>query len=99
MFVALSKFVVANKTTDSVKAAFLNRPHLVDTAPGFVRLDVISPDDCPDEIWIISYWKDGQAFHDWHKSHLFRDSHEGIPKGMKLVRGSAQLRYFKHLAS
>lgn len=52
-FVALSQFTVANGTnepgeanpmTGRVKQAFLDRPHLVDGAPGFVRMEVISPD-------------------------------------------------------
>src|SRR4051795_8916351 len=50
MISVLSKFVVANDTTDKVKEAFLNRPHSVDQFPGFVRLEVLSPYDSPNEI-------------------------------------------------
>ena len=46
-FVALSKFVVANGMTEEVRRAFNERPHLVDSAPGYVRMDVISPLDSP----------------------------------------------------
>ena len=41
-FVALSWFTVANGMADQVKDAFINRPHLVDTAPGFLRMQVIT---------------------------------------------------------
>ena len=51
MYVALSKFTIANGLTEHVKRAFVERPHLVDTAPGFLRMEVLSPLDTPDEIW------------------------------------------------
>jgi heme-degrading monooxygenase HmoA len=57
MFVALSKLAVANGMSEQVKHAFRQCPHLVDSALGFVRLDIISPTDNSDEIWLITYWK------------------------------------------
>jgi heme-degrading monooxygenase HmoA len=98
-FVALSRFTVANGMTDEVKAAFRERPHLVDDAPGFVRMDVISPTDCPDEIWLLTFWADEGSFRTWHKSHMYGKSHAGIPKGLKLVPKSANVRYFDFVAS
>jgi heme-degrading monooxygenase HmoA len=98
-FVALSCFTVANGMTDRVKQAFLDRPHLVDGAPGFVRMDVITPLDSPDEIWLMTFWSDEASFQVWHHSHLYRESHVGIPKGLKLVPGSTQIRYFEHVGS
>lgn len=41
--------------TAHVKAAFVHRPHLVENAPGFVRLDALSPLEEPDEIWLLTY--------------------------------------------
>jgi heme-degrading monooxygenase HmoA len=99
MFVALSKFVVANDMLMPLKEAFQNRPHKVDTAPGFVRLDVLSPEENPKEVWLITYWSDRHFFEDWHKSHLYRESHSGIPKGLKLVPGSWKLSFLEHVAS
>jgi heme-degrading monooxygenase HmoA len=99
MFVALSCFVVANGKTPEVKQAFVDRPHLVDGAPGFVRMDVLSPVDRPDEIWLITYWTDQASYRQWHRSHLYHDSHQGIPQGLKLEPRSARLRYFQHVAS
>ena len=37
MFVALSKFVIANEMTEEVKTAFKNRPHLVEDTQGVRR--------------------------------------------------------------
>ena len=99
MFVALSKFTVANGMAPQIKEAFLNRPHLVDTAPGFLRMDVISPVDNPDEIWLLTYWSDESSYKVWHRSHAYHDSHKGIPKGLKLVPKSAHISFFEHVAS
>lgn len=98
-FIALSKFTVAGGMTEEIKQAFRSRPHLVDGAQGFVRLEVLSPLDSPDEIWLFTYWTNEQSFKVWHHSHLYRESHKGIPKGLKLVPKSAQLRYFEQVCS
>lgn len=98
-FVALSKFTVGNGMVEQVKRAFLERPHLVDDAPGYVRMEVISPLDCPEEIWLITYWRDEESFKTWHRSHEYHESHKGIPKGLKLVPKSASVRYFEYVAS
>ncbi|MBC3539402.1 antibiotic biosynthesis monooxygenase family protein [Rufibacter sediminis] len=94
MFVSLSSFTIANDTEASVKEAFRNRPHLVDDAPGFQRLEVLSPQDNPNEIWLMTYWDDEESFKTWYKSHQYHDSHHGIPKDTKLVPGSVKIRYF-----
>ena len=98
-FVAVSKFVVANGMTEEVRRAFGERPHLVDSAPGYVRMDVISPLDCPDEFWLITYWRDEESFRVWHRSHEYHESHRGIPRGLKLVRGTAEVRHFEYVSS
>lgn len=98
-YAVLSQFVVANGTTQQVKSAFANRPHLVDSAPGFLRLEVLSPHDNPDEIWLITYWTDEAHYMAWHRSHLYHESHKGIPKGLKLVPKSTKIRSFEHVAS
>ena len=99
MFIALSQFAIANDMTEQVREAFVERPHLVDGAPGFLRMEVISPLDNRDEIWLLTYWRDEDSFKAWHHSHLYHDSHKGIPKGLKLVPKSARLRFFEHISS
>lgn len=94
MFIALSTFTIANDMAPEVKEAFINRPHLVDAAPGFQKMEVFCPQDNPNEIWLMTYWADESSYQVWHKSHLYHDSHKGIPKGLKLVPRSAQIRFF-----
>jgi heme oxygenase (mycobilin-producing) len=82
-----------------VAAAFRERAHLVDDADGFVRLDVLTPSEDDAEFWLLTYWRDEQSFKTWHKSHLYRDSHAGIPKGLKLDASATELRSFRLIAS
>ena len=105
-FIALSKFTVApgfneegESHTERVKQAFRDRPHLVDDAHGFRRLEVFSPRDQPNEIWLLTFWDDENSYSVWHKSHLYHESHKGIPKGIKLVPRSTKIEYFDHIAS
>jgi heme-degrading monooxygenase HmoA len=97
-FVAMSRFVVANGMEAEVKAAFRARPHRVDAAPGFLRMDVLSPLDAPGEVWIMTYWTDAASYRLWHRSHAYHDSHSGIPKGLKLAPGEQKLREFEHVS-
>jgi heme-degrading monooxygenase HmoA len=94
MIGVLSKFVIANGLADEVKAAFQKRPHFVDSHPGFVRMDVLSPQDAPNEIWLLTYWQSEAEFLAWHRSHSYREAHAGIPKGLKLVPSATLLRLF-----
>lgn len=97
-FVALSRFTVTHMS-DLVKQSFRQRPHRVDTANGFVRMEVLSPCDSPNEIWLITYWKDESSYRTWHHSHLYQESHVGIPKGLRLAPKSVSIRFFEHVAS
>ncbi len=99
MFIALSTFAIANGMTEEVQQAFLRRPHLVDSVPGFVRMDVFSPVDNSEEIWLLTFWRDPESYHSWYRSHAHHESHRGIPNGLKLVPGTTQLRFFEHLCS
>ncbi len=97
-FTAISKFEIRNQMENEVKEAFKNRPGLVDQAKGFIGLNVISPKENPAEIWLITHWDDEESFHNWHKNHK-SESHQGIPKGLKLVKRSFSLRLFDHITS
>ena len=72
---------------------------IVDSAPGFLRMEVISPVEAPDEIWLLTYWTDEESIRDWHHSHEYRESHGQIPKGLKLVPKSTRLRFFEQICS
>lgn len=94
MFVALSRFEIRNNMAEEVRQAFRARPHLVDEEPGFLGMQVMSPVENPAEIWLVTRWTDEQSYRTWHKSHRYHESHSGIPKGLKLVPASTEVRFF-----
>ena len=94
-FVALSRFVVANGMEAEVKAAFRERPHHVERTAGFVRMEVLCPLDRPQEIWLVTHWRCGDDYRAWHRGHGYRESHRGIPKGLKLVGRETCIREFE----
>lgn len=98
-FAALSCFTVANGMEADVREAFRARPHAVDDVEGFLRLEVIQPAENPSEFWLLTFWTDEVCYRRWHRSHHYSDSHAGIPKGLKLVRGRTEIRYFSHVCS
>ncbi len=98
MVTILSRFVVANGMEGDVREAFVNRPHMVENAPGFVRLEVLSPAEDPKEFWLLTYWESEQHFREWHKHHL-HDSHTMIPKGLRLDPRGTRVQVLNHVAS
>lgn len=98
MIAAISKFEIQNGMEQEVKEAFRNRPQLVENAKGFVRMDVISPVDNPSEIHLITYWESHEDFENWHRHHL-KDSHQHIPKGLKLVPKSWSLTKYEYISN
>ena len=98
MFVALSRFTIRNDMAAEVRQAFSTRPHLVDKAQGFLGMQVMSPVENSAEIWLVTRWRDEQSYRTWHKSHDYHASHGSIPKGLKLVPKSAEIRFFDMFA-
>ncbi len=95
MLVALSRFTIANDMAPSVREAFRQRPHLVDRASGFLGMEVMSPLGDSAEIWLLTRWSDEQSYQTWHRGHDYHQSHKGIPKGLKLVPKSTEIRLFE----
>src|ERR1043166_4158970 len=84
MFVAMSTFRVANGMAEQVAEAFRNRPRLVEEARGYLGMETFT--DTTDEavFYLITRWVDADSFHAWHRSDAHHQSHEFIPKGLKL---------------
>jgi len=98
MIVVLSRFTIANGMAGEVRAAFRDRLHLVDQASGFLGMEVMNPIGDLAEVWLVTRWRDEQSYRNWHRGHEYHESHKGIPKGLKLVPGSAEVRLFEVFA-
>lgn len=94
MFIAISQFTIANGMVDEVKAAFINHPHLVDSTPGFLDIEIMNSVGNSTEVCLVTRWEDQQSHDNWHRGHKYQDSHQGIPKGLKLVPGSTRIQLF-----
>lgn len=98
MFLAISRFSIANDMGKEVRDAFRLRPHLVDRVRGFIRMEVANPTDNDQEFWLLTWWQEEVDFQAWHRSHAYRDSHQGMPKGLKLDPERTKMMYFKVVA-
>lgn len=98
-YVSISRFRVRNGMEADVAEAFRARPHLVDDAPGFLRMEVLSPAEDASEFWLVTHWIDEASFRAWHHGHTFRESHSAIPHGLKLDPTATELRAFHCIAS
>lgn len=94
MFVAMSRFRVRAGQEEMVREAFRRRPGHVDTHPGFIRMEVLSPEHQSNEIWLITFWQDRASFEAWHEHHL-TESHSAMPRGLKIERGSRALEFLE----
>ena len=91
MILALSRFKVANGLEDSVARAFLDRPRLVESAEGFLGLEVFTDSNDTSVFYLSTRWTTESAFRQWHASEAHHTSHKGIPKGLKLDPAFTQL--------
>ena len=94
MFVAMSRFVVANGMEGEVKKAFIDRPHLVDQANGFIRMEVMTPEESDAEFVLVTYWDDKSSWKSWYRGHQYKSAHSHMPKGLKLVPRSTEVSYY-----
>ena len=99
MYVVISKFEIANNLVEEVRTAFVQRPHLVDSEQGFIRMEVMSPVGNQREIWLTTHWTDQASYQNWHRSSHYHHSHHAIPKGLKLVSKSTEIKQFEVFAT
>jgi heme-degrading monooxygenase HmoA len=79
---------------DTLVRAFRDRIHLVDDADGFIGLEVWQSDKQPDELIMVSRWRDRDAFSRYMKSDAHERSHERIPPEL---RQAIRLERLEHL--
>jgi diguanylate cyclase (GGDEF)-like protein len=80
----ISRFRVRNGLQEEVRNAFLNRPRLVENTPGFFGLEVLTDATDPAVFLLLTRWADEASFRAWHSSEAHNQSHEFIPRGLKL---------------
>ena len=84
MVLVMSKFRVANDKAEEVRIAFLNRPRLVENAPGFLNFEVLTDNEDAACFYLLTRWINLPAYRAWHSGEAHRQSHQGMPPGLKL---------------
>ena len=84
MVTVISRFRVRNGLENEVRRAFLNRPRLVEKAPGFRGLEVLTDAQDPAVFLLLTRWTDEASFQTWHRSEAHHESHSLMPHGLKL---------------
>jgi heme-degrading monooxygenase HmoA len=79
VYVSMSRLRVEAEHADDLVRAFRNRMRLVDSAEGFLGLEVWRSDRDGQEIVMVSRWRDRDCFKAYMKSEAHRLSHARIP--------------------
>ena len=90
----MSRLRVAASESDALVAAFRRRAHLVDSAPGFIDLEVWRSDRDAEEVLMVSRWRDRAAFTAYMRSAEHRVSHERIDPALQ---AAIRLERLEHL--
>jgi heme-degrading monooxygenase HmoA len=94
MYVSMSRLRVAADRSDALVEGFRARAHLVDAADGFVDLQVWRSDRDPEEVLMVSRWRDRAAFTAYMRSAEHRISHERIDPDLQ---AAIRLERLEHL--
>jgi heme-degrading monooxygenase HmoA len=98
LILAISRFKVRNGLEGQVQAAFLARPHLVDTVAGFQGMEIYTETGDPALFYLATRWTGVASYQTWHMSAAHHRSHSGIPRGLKLDASFTQVVLLKRLA-
>ena len=94
MYVSMSRLRVAASESDALVAAFGRRAHVVDTFDGFIDLQVWRSDRDPEEVLMVSRWRDRAAFTAYMRSAAHRSSHARIDPSLQ---AAIRLERLEHL--
>src|SRR5271168_3178232 len=84
MVTVISRFRVRNGLENEVRTAFINRPRLVEKAPGFCGLQVLTDASDTTVFFLVTRWADEESYRAWHGGAAHRQSHDFMPPGLKL---------------
>ncbi|MDX2047770.1 MAG: antibiotic biosynthesis monooxygenase [Chitinophagaceae bacterium] len=75
-FVAINYISCKNDYRERFEFLFSTRAHAIDRIPGFIRMEVLKPEDHSDNYLIMSHWENEDAFKGWMKSPEFIEGHK-----------------------
>jgi len=97
-------YVVANRVpvtpefTEQFEESFRNREGTVENHPGFLRMELLRPED-PEGVYIVlTHWRSKEDFVAWMRSDDFRKSH-AHPLPPEACRGKSEIEIHEVLIS
>ena len=94
MYVSVSRLRIPEARAAELVTAFRGRMRRVDDADGFVDLQVWQSDRSPEEILMVSRWRDRDAFKAYMRSDDHRASHDRIDPDLQ---AAIKLESLEHL--
>ncbi|HVM31019.1 MAG TPA: antibiotic biosynthesis monooxygenase [Candidatus Limnocylindrales bacterium] len=95
MYVSVSRLRIEPDLAPQLLEAFRSRAHLVDTADGFIDLQVWQAERDLGEIWMVSRWRDRDCFRSYMRSDSHAVSHARIPP---LLKEAIKLERLDHMS-
>lgn len=80
---SVSRLRVSSERAGELVAAFRRRLRLVDSADGFLGLEVWQSERDQSEILMVSHWRDRESFKLYMRSDAHRISHQRIAADLK----------------
>ena len=78
MIVVSNRIQVAKGRERDFEKRFEGRARLVETMPGFVRLEILRPIKS-DYYSVVTHWQDEASFRAWTESPEFKEAHNNRP--------------------
>lgn len=78
MIVVSNRIQVSKGQEGAFEQRFQGRARLVETMPGFVRLEILRPVKS-DYYVVLTYWESAKDFEVWTESPQFREAHSQRP--------------------
>jgi heme-degrading monooxygenase HmoA len=92
-FVVSSEVTISPESAGTLELAFRERLHLVEKAPGFLRLEVWRDVTRPGVFQMVSWWDNADSFRRYMRSADHWISHARIPRAPHRPRGTGVRRY------
>jgi heme-degrading monooxygenase HmoA len=85
MYVSMSRLRLPEAHVPELLQAFKDRAGLVDSAEGFINLEVWHSDRDAEEVIMVSRWAERAAFTSYMRSSEHQASHDRIPPALKAL--------------
>ncbi len=92
-FVVSSEVTISADAAGTLERAFLERVHLVESAPGFQRIEIWRDLTQVGAFQMVSWWDSVESFRRYMRSPEHRLSHARIPTAPEKPRGAGVRRY------